>query len=127
MHDHLLIAVYALAGLAAVEAAALAVLGRLLYRIRAENEALRQQPDLLSFGSKAVKTMWQTASLVRADVPHRHAGLARELLDRQPIDDRIVATRIRIGGVRTRMGGVDVRLVRECGWCGLGGGHARGS
>ena len=56
MHDHLLIAVYALAGVAAVEAAALGVLWRLLSRVRAENEALRQQPDLLSFGSKAVKT-----------------------------------------------------------------------
>ena len=67
MHDHLLIAVYALAGVAAVEAAALAVLWRLLRRVRAENEALRQQPDLLSFGSKAVKTVWQTANLMRKE------------------------------------------------------------
>src|SRR5271156_5310943 len=67
MHDHLLIAVYALAGVAAVEAAALGVLWRLLYRVRAENEALRQQPDLLSFGSKAVKTVWQTANLMRKE------------------------------------------------------------
>ena len=67
MHDHLLIAAYALTGIAAVEAAALAVLWRLLRRVRAENEALRQQPDLLSFGSKAVKTVWQTASLMRKE------------------------------------------------------------
>jgi adenylate cyclase len=67
MHDHLLIAVYALAGVAAVEAAALGVVWRLLSRVRAENEALRQQPDLLSFGSKAVKTVWQTASLMRKE------------------------------------------------------------
>ena len=67
MHDHLLIAAYALAGVAAVEAAALGVLWRLLSRVRAENEALRQQPDLLSFGSKAVKTVWQTASLMRKE------------------------------------------------------------
>jgi hypothetical protein len=33
MHDHLLIAVYALAGIAAVEAAALAVVWRLLSRV----------------------------------------------------------------------------------------------
>ena len=67
MHDHLLIAVYALAGVGAVEAVALGVLWRLLSRARAENEALRQQPDLLSFGSKAVKTVWQTASLMRKE------------------------------------------------------------
>jgi class 3 adenylate cyclase len=67
MHDHLLIAVYALAGVAAAQAAALGVLWRLLYRARAENEALRQQPDLLSFGSKAVKTVWQTANLMRKE------------------------------------------------------------
>src|ERR1700684_800386 len=67
MHDHLLIAVYALAGVATVEAAALGVLWRLLSRVRAENEALREQPDLLSFGSKAVKTVWQTASLMRKE------------------------------------------------------------
>ena len=67
MHDQLLIAVYALAGVAAVEAAALGVVWRLLRRVRAENEALRQQPDLLSFGSKAVKTVWQTANLMRKE------------------------------------------------------------
>ena len=67
MHDHLLIAVYALAGVGAVEAVALGVLWRLLSRVRAENEALRQPPDLLSFGSKAVKTVWQTANLMCKD------------------------------------------------------------
>ncbi len=67
MHDQLLIAVYALAGLAAVEAAALGVLWVLLRRTRAEVEALRQPPDILSFGTKAVKTVWQTANLVRKE------------------------------------------------------------
>jgi class 3 adenylate cyclase len=67
MHDHLLIAVYALAGVAAIEGAALGVMWRLLSRSKAEIEALRQPPDLLSFGSKAVKTVWQTANLVRKE------------------------------------------------------------
>jgi adenylate cyclase len=67
MHDQLLIAVYVLAGVAAIEAAALGALWVLLSRSRAEVEALRQPPDLLSFGTKAVKTVWQTANLVRKE------------------------------------------------------------
>ena len=67
MHDHLLIAVYGLIGLAAVEAVGLAVLWRLLGRSRAEVEELQRSPDLLRFGSKAVKTVWQTANLVRKE------------------------------------------------------------
>jgi adenylate cyclase len=67
MHDHLLIAVYGLIGVAAAEAVALAVLWRLLSRSRAEVEELQRSPDLLRFGSKAVKTVWQTANLVRKE------------------------------------------------------------
>ena len=67
MHDHLLIAVYGLIGIAAVEAVGLAVLWQLLRRSRAEAEELQRSPDLLRFGSKAVKTVWQTANLVRKE------------------------------------------------------------
>ena len=67
MHDHLLIAVYGLIGVAAAEGVALAVLWRLLSRSRAEVEELQRSPDLLRFGSKAVKTVWQTANLVRKE------------------------------------------------------------
>jgi len=54
MHDHLLIAVYALGRRCGRRNRRLgAFFWRLLSRVRAENEALRQQPDLLSFGSKS--------------------------------------------------------------------------
>ena len=65
--DHLLVAVYGLAGVAALEAVGLGVLWRLLSRSRAEIEDVAAAPDLLSFGSKAVKTVWQTANLVRKE------------------------------------------------------------
>jgi adenylate cyclase len=67
MHDHLLIAFYGLIGVAAAEGVASAVLWRLLSRSRAEVEELQRSPDLLRFGSKAVKTVWQTANLVRKE------------------------------------------------------------
>src|ERR1700759_5351392 len=69
MHDPelLMIVVYALGGVALIEAAAIGVLWRLLHRSRSEVEALRRPPDLIGFGSKAVKTMWQTANLVRKE------------------------------------------------------------
>ncbi|HEY1838888.1 MAG TPA: adenylate/guanylate cyclase domain-containing protein [Mycobacterium sp.] len=71
MHDHLLIAIYALAGLAVVEAAGLGVMWVLITRTRREADALRQQADnrswLLSSGREAVKTVWQTANLVRKE------------------------------------------------------------
>src|SRR6201996_3368141 len=67
MHDTLMIAVYALAGIAAIEAAGLVVLWAALTRSRREVEALRRPPDLIGFGSKAVKTVWQTANLVRKE------------------------------------------------------------
>jgi len=71
MHDHLLIAVYALAGLAAIEAGALAFVGTALSRSRREAAELRQRVDprgwLLSGGREAVKTVWQTANRVRKE------------------------------------------------------------
>jgi len=66
MHDHLLIAVYALGGVAVIEAAALAVMWVLLTRLRSEADELRRHADnrswLLSSGREAVKTVWQTAT-----------------------------------------------------------------
>src|SRR6201995_5951711 len=67
MHATLMIAVYALAGIAAIEAAGLVVLWVALTRSRREGEALRRPLDLIGFGSKAVKTVWQTANLVRKE------------------------------------------------------------
>ncbi len=71
MPDVLHIAVYALAGIAAVEAGALAVLWRLLARSREEAEELRQRNDtrqrLLSSGREAVKTVWNTANIMRKE------------------------------------------------------------
>jgi adenylate cyclase len=69
--DSLHIAVYVLAGIAAVEAGALVVLWRLLARSRMELEELRQRTDarnwLLSGGRGAVKTVWQTANIMRKE------------------------------------------------------------
>jgi adenylate cyclase len=71
MHDHLLIAVYALAGVAVIEAAALGAMWVLVTRTRREADALRLHADnrswLLSSGREAVKTVWQTANLVRKE------------------------------------------------------------
>ena len=65
------IAVYVLAGVAALEAVGLVVLGGLLARSRREIDDLRQRIDargwLLSSGREAVKTVWQTANLVRKE------------------------------------------------------------
>lgn len=64
-----LLAVGALAAVVVAEAVALAVLTRQLRQARAEAEDLRQRVDtrnlLLSGGREAVKTVWQTANLVR--------------------------------------------------------------
>lgn len=69
--DVLHIAVYALAGLAVLEAVGLVVLGTLLARSRREIDELRERTDtrgwLLSSGREAVKTVWQTANLVRKE------------------------------------------------------------
>ncbi len=71
MHDHLMLAVYALGGLAAAEAAALAFVWAALTRSRREAAELRQRVDprswLLTGGREAVKTVWQTANLVRKE------------------------------------------------------------
>ncbi len=71
MPDVLHIAVYALAGVAAVEAGALVVLWRLLARSREEADELRQRNDtrqrLLSSGREAVKTVWNTANIMRKE------------------------------------------------------------
>lgn len=65
------ITVYVLAGLAVVEAGGLVVLWRLLVGARQEVEELRQRSDtrnrLLSGGREAVKTVWNTANLVRKE------------------------------------------------------------
>ena len=65
MGDLLHVTVYVLAAAAVTEAVVIGVIWRLLSRSRALVEELQRQPDLLSFGSKAVKTVWQTANLVR--------------------------------------------------------------
>ncbi|OBF59438.1 cyclase [Mycobacterium sp. 852002-53434_SCH5985345] len=71
MGDAVHITVYVLAGVAATEAIALAVLARLLVRSRQEIDELRHRTDtrnwLLSGGREAVKTVWQTANLVRKE------------------------------------------------------------
>jgi class 3 adenylate cyclase len=69
--DVLHVAVYALAGIAAVEGGALVVLWTLLVRSRREAAELRQRADarnwLLSGSREAVKTVWQTASIMRKE------------------------------------------------------------
>jgi adenylate cyclase len=71
MGDALHIAVYVLAGIAAVEAGALVVLWRLFTRRRREVAELRQRADprdwLLTSGREAVKTVWNTANLMRKE------------------------------------------------------------
>lgn len=68
MANLLHVAVYVLAGFALTEAVALVVLARLLARSRRESAELRDRTDtrgwLLSSGREAVKTVWQTASLI---------------------------------------------------------------
>src|ERR1700761_7889061 len=71
MQAHLMIAVYALGGLAAAEAAGLVFLWAALTRSRREAAELRQRVDprswLLTGGREAVKNLWQTANLVRKE------------------------------------------------------------
>ena len=71
MGDALHIAVYSLAGLAAIEAGALVVLSRMLGGSRREIDELRHRTDarnwLLSGGREAVKTVWNTANLMRKE------------------------------------------------------------
>ena len=65
------IVVYVLAAVAIAEAVALVVLGVLLTRARREAEELHSRVDtrnmLLSGGRGAVKTMWQTANIIRKE------------------------------------------------------------
>ena len=65
------IAVYVLAGMAVVEAGAIAVLARLLARSRRQIDELQQRTDarswLLSGGREALKTVWNTANIVRKE------------------------------------------------------------
>jgi adenylate cyclase len=67
----MMIAVYVLAGIAAVEAVLILVLSTLLVRSRRTTKELRSRVDtrqqLLSGGREAVKTMWQTANILRKD------------------------------------------------------------
>jgi class 3 adenylate cyclase len=69
--DALHFAVYVLAGVAAIEAVAIAVLSALLVRSRREFDELRHRTDtrnwLLSGGREAVKTVWNTANLMRKE------------------------------------------------------------
>jgi adenylate cyclase len=69
--DVLPIALYVLAGVAVLEGGAVVVLWRLLARSRREVAELRQRADarnwLLSGGREAVKTVWQTANIVRKE------------------------------------------------------------
>ena len=69
--DALPIALYVLAGVAVLEGGAVVVLWRLLTRSRREADELRQRADarnwLLSGGREAVKTVWQTANIVRKE------------------------------------------------------------
>ncbi len=71
MHDHLMLAVYALGGVAVIEAVALTFVWAALTRSRREAAELRQRVDprswLLTGGREAVKTVWQTANLVRKE------------------------------------------------------------
>lgn len=71
MDDVLPIALYVLAAVAVIEAGGLVLLWQLLARSRREAEELRQRLDarnwLLSGGREAVKTVWNTANLVRKE------------------------------------------------------------
>ncbi len=66
-----MIVVYVLAGIAVIEAGALAAVSVRLVRSRREAEELRQRTDgrarLLSGGREAVKQVWQTANVIRKE------------------------------------------------------------
>jgi adenylate cyclase len=65
------IVLYVVGGIAVIEGGAIAVLWTLLTRSRREADELRQRADarnwLLSGGREAVKTVWQTANIVRKE------------------------------------------------------------
>jgi adenylate cyclase len=65
--DVLHVTLYIVATVAVAEGVAVAVLWRLLSRCRRELEVAQRPSDLLGFTNKAVKTVWQTANLVRKE------------------------------------------------------------
>ncbi|MDP7733186.1 adenylate/guanylate cyclase domain-containing protein [Mycobacterium paragordonae] len=71
MGDPLHVGVYVLAGIAVIEAGGLIALWRLLERSRREVDELQQRADvrnrLWSGGREAVKTVWNTANLMRKE------------------------------------------------------------
>ena len=58
---------YIVATVAVAEGVAVGVLWRLLSRCKRELEVAQRPSDLLGFTNKAVKTVWQTANLVRKE------------------------------------------------------------
>ena len=67
MGDVLHVTLYIVATVAVAEGVAVAVLWRLLSRCKRELEVAQRPSDLLGFTNKAVKTVWQTANLVRKE------------------------------------------------------------
>jgi adenylate cyclase len=65
--DPLHLALYAAIGVAVLEAVGLVVLWRLRVRDQREMAEIKEQPNLMGFGSQVVKTVWQTANLVRKE------------------------------------------------------------
>lgn len=67
MGDVLHVTLYIVATVAVAEGVAVGVLWRLLSRCRRQLEVAQRPSDLLGFTNKAVKTVWQTANLVRKE------------------------------------------------------------
>ncbi len=67
MGDVLHLTLYVVATVAVAEGVAVGVLWRLLSRCKRELEAAQRPSDLLGFTNKAVKTVWQTANLMRKE------------------------------------------------------------
>ncbi len=67
MGDVLHVTLYVVATVAVAEGVAVGVLWRLLSRCKRELEAAQRPSDLLGFTNKAVKTVWQTANLMRKE------------------------------------------------------------
>ena len=67
MGDVLHVTLYIVATVAVAEGVAVGVLWRLLSRCKRELEVAQRPSDLLGFTNKAVKTVWQTANLVRKE------------------------------------------------------------
>ncbi len=67
MGDVLRLTLCVVATVAVAEGVAVGVLWRLLSRCKRELEAAQRPSDLLGFTNKAVKTVWQTANLMRKE------------------------------------------------------------